>query len=173
MINNKNIPYYLITAGVFVLLKFLFTYASSDELIYLLKPTNFIIELISNSDSQYLTKKGYYNKELNILIDKSCSGFNFLMLCFIMLVFLIVEKVQSKTIKAIALPVLFLTSYLLTIFVNSSRITLSILFQNLESQYSFGEISWLHQLEGSFVYLFFLVIIYLTIDFIFKTTNLR
>ena len=168
---NKNIPYYLIVAGFFIFLKFLYSHATTDEIIYLLQPTNFIIELISNSESQYLPSQGYYNSHLNILIDKSCSGFNFLMLCYLMLVFSIVSKLQNNLSKVIVLPLLLLSSYLLTIFINSSRIMISIFIRELGfSDFIINE-SWLHQLEGTFVYLFFLIIVYLTIDTLFKTSN--
>lgn len=170
---NKNTLYYLISAGIFILFKFIFIHASSDDLTYLLQPTNFIIETISNSNAQYLPNQGYYNKDLNILIDKSCSGFNFLMLCYLMLVFFIIDKLKNRTIKIISLPLLLLVSYILTIFINSSRIMLSILIHKLELHFLFDNTNWLHQLQGGFVYLFFLIIIYLTLEFIFKTTKLR
>lgn len=171
MTYNKNIPYYLIVGGFFIFLKFLYSYTTIDEIAYLLQPTNFIIETISNSESQYLPHQGYYNSHLNILIDKSCSGFNFLMLCYLMFVFSVVSKLQNNVSKIIALPLLLFSSYLLTIFINSSRIMISVFIRELElSNFLINE-NWLHQLEGGFVYLFFLVIVFLTIDTLFKTSN--
>jgi hypothetical protein len=40
---------------------------------------------LTGSHSVYISDKGYYHDNLNILIEKSCSGFNFLLLCFCML----------------------------------------------------------------------------------------
>ena len=171
MFYTKNIPYYLSATVIFIFLKFLFSYISSDGLLFLLQPTNYIIEVISNSESRYIYQQGYYNNSLNILINKSCSGFNFLLMCYLMLVFLIIGKLKKPACKAVSLPILFLFSYLLTLFANSSRIIMSIMIRNLGFEFSGINTSWLHQLQGGFVYLFFLISIYLIIEKFFNITN--
>lgn len=171
MFHTKNIPYYLSAAVIFIFLKFLFSYISSDGLLFLLQPTNYIVEVISNSKSQYISQQGYYNNTLNILINKSCSGFNFLLMCYLMLVFLIVGKLKNRAYKIVSLPILLLFSYFLTIFANSSRIIMSIMVRDLGFEYPVIHTGWLHQLQGGFVYLFFLIIIHLTIATFFNITN--
>ena len=171
MFYTKNIPYYLSASVIFILLKFLFSHMSSDELLFLLQPTNYIVEVMSNTESQYVSQQGFYNNRLNILINKSCSGFNFLLMCYLMLIFLIVGKLKNRLHKTISLPILLLLSYLLTLFSNSSRIMMSIMVRDIRLEFSIINTSWLHQLQGSFVYLFFLIIIYLMIENFFNPTN--
>src|SRR5688500_15337695 len=80
---NNNLPYYLIAAAIFILLKFAFNLATHDELLFLLQPTDKLVELMTGSRSEYNTQQGYLHEELNILVDKSCSGFNFWVLSFL------------------------------------------------------------------------------------------
>ena len=169
---DKNIYYYLLTLVSYVLLKFFYSLATIDELSFLLKPTNKLVGLVLNSKAQYLSEKGYYHDELNILIDKSCSGFNFWVLCFIMLSFLSFTYLSKKKLKIIALPIVLAITYILTIAVNTSRILFSILIQKIQANNSIEkEFSWLHQAEGIFMYLFFLILIYLGFEYILKKIN--
>ena len=169
MIDNKNILYYSVVTGVFILLKLSFIYASNSDLVFLLKPTNFLIEFITNSQPQYLESNGYFYQKLNILIDKSCSGYNFWLVSYVMLAFLAISVLKNRTHKTIAIPLFLLITYLLTIFVNSSRILISVVLRDSELIIIDEKPVWLHQLEGSFVYLFFLICIYLIFERLFKT----
>lgn len=170
MFHTKNIPYYLSATIIFIFLKFLFSSMSSDGLLFLLQPTNYIVEVASNSESQYIYQQGYYNSFLNILINKSCSGYNFLLICYLMIVFLIVPKLKKRVYKSASLPILLFLAYFLTIFANSSRIIMSIMVRDLGTEFSTIKMSWLHQLQGGFVYLFFLISIYLVLEFFLNNT---
>lgn len=171
VINQKNIPYYLTGIGVFLMLKIIFIFADNNDLLFLLQPTNYLIEFITNTHSQYLESYGYFNKSLNILIDKSCSGFNFLILSYIMLVFLAISRFKNAKFKLAILPLFLLISCFLTIFINSSRILVSVVIRDSELNIIDNKLSWLHQLEGSFVYFFFLIIIYMSFEFLFKIST--
>jgi exosortase K len=135
----------------------------------LIAPTNYLIELITSSPAQYAAESGYFHKELNIVIEKSCSGFNFWILCFIMLAFLALNYCSSYKQKILVLPTALFISYILTIFANSSRIILSILGQNAANDFIHPRPHLiLHNVIGTFVYLFFLIISYLVLNYILK-----
>jgi exosortase K len=158
---SKNTPYYLITIGIFILLKFAFTLAVNDQLIFLLKPTDKIVELLTGSHAMYFSEKGYYHDSLNILIEKSCSGFNFMLLCFCMLTFLLLKHTEKPTHKLIIIPISLLLSYLLTIFVNASRIFVSIIVQHQASRFLTDRPHLIiHEIVGIITNLMFLIIIY-------------
>lgn len=127
--NNTNILYYLTTIGLFILLKFCYTLADNNNLRFLLKPTDKLVELLTNSKADYFSDKGYYHEKLNIIIEKSCSGFNFWLLCFCMLTFLALKYFDKSLYKALTIPVSMAAAYILTIFVNGSRIFASIILQ--------------------------------------------
>jgi len=163
---GKNILYYLAAILIFVLFKLGYTVANNNELIFLLKPTDTFVGFILHSNSQYILESGYYHEKLNILIDKSCSGFNFWVLCFLMLTFTSLKFLNRRIYKILILPALLLFTYLLTIFVNTSRILFSIYFQNLQTVSTNKDFSWLHQAEGVFIYLSFLILIYLGFEYL-------
>lgn len=158
---------YLIALLVFVVLKIIFKYANTEQLEFLLKPTNKIVEIITNSNSEYVFKKGFYHESLNIIIDKSCSGFNFWLISFLMLSFLLLQNFINKKMRLIVLPLALSLAYFITILVNSSRILIAVFAQNTFIKMH-ADYSWLHQAEGSFVYLFSLVLVYLTTELLLK-----
>ena len=160
MTTNKNLPYYLVAVVVFLVLKFSYTLADNNDLLFLLKPTNKGVELSLGSKAIYTNADGFRHVKANIIIDKSCSGFNFWILCFIMFAFTSIRFLKGRNSKIISLPVLLLSSLLLTIFVNISRILVSISAQSLTNSFFHQKYVWLHQATGAFVYFSFLVLFY-------------
>ncbi len=159
---NKNISFYLTTIGLFILLKFGYTLADNDNLIFLLKPTDKIVGLLTGSHSVYFSDKGYYLDNLNILIEKSCSGFNFLLLCFCMLTFLFLKYANKTIFKFLSIPAALIASYLLTIFVNASRIFVSIIMQQQANNFLPDRPHLiLHEIVGVITNLTFLILIYI------------
>lgn len=162
MQTNKNIPFYLTTLGLFILLKFGYALADNDNLIFLLKPTDKIVGLLTGSHSIYFSDKGYYHDNLNILIEKSCSGFNFLLLCFCMLTFLFLKYSDRTFLKYLTIPFALIVSYFLTIFVNASRIFVSIIMQQQANNFLPDRPHLiLHELVGVITNLTFLILIYI------------
>ena len=169
---NKNISYYLIAVGIFILLKFGYTFAGNDELAFLLKPTDKLIGLLTNSYSVYLSDKGYYHESLNIMIDKSCSGFNFWILCFLLFTYLAVRYFDKPLHKILTIPSALVGAYLLTIFVNTSRIFVSIVVQNQTKNILLTQQHLIHEAVGIITNLSFLVLAYyLTEKFLIHKRN--
>lgn len=167
----KNIVYYLTAIGLFILLKFVFVNADNNDLTFLLSPTNTIVELLTGSQSVFVQENGYFYKQLNIFIDKSCSGFNFWLLCFIMLTFLSIKYFDSNKGKTLALILSFISAYFITILVNSSRIFASVIIQN--QYYSFFKQSIVHESIGIVINLTFLILIYLIVEGYLIRKNLK
>jgi exosortase K len=164
MINQKNLPFYLICILVFVLLKFGYTRAEPQELKILIAPTSEVVEVLTSSGSRFISDSGYFNQKLNIIIDKSCSGFNFMILCFLCLSFTAIKHLRTNLQKLLAIFFLLMASWFITIFVNASRIILSVFIHFFGMSGSLSQESWMHQAEGVFVYLFFLISIQLVFN---------
>ena len=160
MQTKKNILYYLIAAGIFLLLKFGFSLAGNDELAFLLKPTSKLIELLTGSPSVYLSNSGYYHERLNIVIDKSCSGFNFWILCFLVFTYLAVKYFDKPLHKILTIPVALTGACLLTIFVNTSRIFASVIVHNQTKNIFATQQYLIHEAVGIITNLSFLVLAY-------------
>jgi exosortase K len=160
---NKNIPYYLSGIGLFILLKLAFTFADNGDLTFLLKPTDKLLGLLTGSQSAYLDT-GYYHEKLNILIDKSCSGFNFGILCFLVFTFLTVRYFDKTLHKILTIPTALVSAYLLTIFVNTSRIFVSIIVQNQTKTILLNQQHLVHEAVGIITNLSFLILAYYLIE---------
>jgi len=155
-----NTFYYLTLAGIFFALKLGYVYCNDQDLYFLLKPTDALIGLITNSFSEFIPEQGFFHPDLNMIINKSCSGFNFLILCFLMLTVLFLQFSVTPSQKAAAFPLALLTAYMVTIFANTSRIATALFLRPYTTRFYHWE-SVLHQAEGAFVYLAFLTAIYL------------
>jgi len=161
---NKNILYYLAAIGLFILLKFWFTSADNNDLAFLLKPTDKFVGLLTGSHSVYFTDNGYYYDELNILIDKSCSGFNFWILSFMLFTYLTIKYIDKHFYKLLAILFSLIGAYLLTIFVNTSRIFVSIIVQNQTRNIFLREQDIIHEAVGIITNLTFLILTYYLIE---------
>jgi len=157
---DKNMPYYLTAAAIFVLLKFAFAVAGNEDLVFLLGPVNKLAGWLTGSQSVFLPQYGYYHETLNILIDKSCSGFNFLLLCFLCFYYLTVKYFDKPLHKVLAVPVSLGCAYFLTIFVNTSRIFVSIVAQNQTKNVFPYHQHLVHNAVGIITNLSFLVLAY-------------
>ncbi|GMO55369.1 MAG: hypothetical protein Ta2G_14500 [Termitinemataceae bacterium] len=162
--------FYFAIGVVFLSLKLWYYAAETQSLFFMLKPLDLAIYLTCGAQSVYSQESGFYYDELSILIDKSCSGFNFLLICFLLFSYLAKLHCINTWQKIIAIPCALLIAYLVTIFTNFSRIMIilkieaSMIETHLETL--FGKRT--HEAEGVFVYLFFLIALYLALDFCFK-----
>ena len=164
MQTNKNIPYYLLSVGLFILLKFGFTLADNKDLIFLLKPTDKFIGLLTGSQSVYLSDSGYYHQTLNIIIDKSCSGFNFWMLSFLVFTYSTIKNIDKPLHKLLSIKIVLLGAYLLTIFVNTSRIFASIVVRNQTKNILLNQQHIIHEAIGIITNMSFLILTYVLIE---------
>lgn len=159
---KRDILFYITILLLFVLLKLWYSTSDNNDLFFLLKPTDKFIEIFTGSNSVYFSDRGFYHHSLNILIDKSCSGFNFLLISFCLFSFLYLnfEKNSIKRLFSICIALFF--SFLFTIFVNSSRIYVSLTIHKFGDRFltdRYNEI--IHQVAGTLINLTFLILIYL------------
>jgi exosortase K len=157
---HKNLFYYAFGILIFLGLKFSYTQMDANGLLFLIAPTDWFVSLMVGEKGYYVDSIGYFHKDLNIVVEKSCSGFNFLILSFITCYFLCIQFVNKTWLKWMLLPFSFLLGYILTIFVNTSRICTAILVQQSTSTPKIG--GWFHEAQGTFIYLFFLLSFYKT-----------
>jgi len=155
---KQSIPwwYYASLAILFCVFKALYAQASSADLRVLLAPTNYLVELILGSTAVFDPAAGFVHSTLRISIDKSCSGFNFWVLCWLMLSM----ATMQRRFRWPVLLVLPIVSYVLTLLINTSRILTAIFLRGVLPP-AVQQYAWLHQTEGALLYLFSLVLIYL------------
>src|SRR5688500_18802497 len=77
----------MFTAGALIfMMKYLHAKAGTKELMFILQPTSFAVQVFQNASSEFVPEKGFVFRDMNVVIDKSCAGGNFLMLCFSVLI---------------------------------------------------------------------------------------
>ena len=155
----KNTPFYISVIILFILLKLGYKYSETNNLIFLLKPTKELVALLIGYEPVF-TKNGYFFKELNMIIVKSCSGFNLWLISFIMLSFLFLNYTEKIRHKVIGLICAFLLGYFFTICVNASRIYSTIIFQDKIYSYTSIAPKIIHEAIGITINITFLIAIY-------------
>ncbi len=164
MIQKKNIPYYAVAMLVFVILKYYFSQAITSDLLFLLKPVNTLVEILTGSHGEYFGESGFYHQQYQIFIEKSCAGFNFLLICFLMLSILFIRHSVTPLRKTLSLAAALIASYFITIMVNGSRIYVSIILQSQPFIPIAGHQKTVHEIIGIITNLLFLITIYIITD---------
>lgn len=176
---RKNLVFYLPAFLLILGIKFFYSKAGSDDLLWILAPTARWVSILSGIPFVYEPNAGYVNHSLRFIIAPSCSGVQFMLITITTLIFSFVHRMnltqessQSKEIpdshgikKGVCWTLTsILASYLLTIFVNGLRIILSIYIpvyfreQNLYGSFLTPE--RLHTIIGTVVYFVSLLTIY-------------
>lgn len=130
-------------------------------MLFLLQPTNQLVEWISGMQSIHIKESGFFYREINVVLDKSCSGYNYWLLTYILFCHLTIQYQKIRKKKILFLLAHFFFTYLITIAVNSSRIIVSMVIQNKTNMLvdkSKGMV--IHQSIGIITYLSFLIITY-------------
>ena len=166
-VEKKNIPFYGIMGVFFVLLKYWYTVTDANGLFFLLYPIAKIVGFLLNAQPIPVPGNGFFFEYLNIIIDKSCAGFNYWLLCFLMTGFLSVKYFEGYRLKTLMVFGALLMGYGFAIFVNSARILVLITIQS--QSLSLSENPLVHESVGVMVNLTFLAILYLCIEKYFKT----
>lgn len=161
---KKDIIYIGVCFVIFACLRFAFSFLDTEMMQFLLMPTNKLIEVIVGSNGEYIDGVGYFHSQLNIVINKSCSGYNFWLIGFLMASFVLIKS--QKINFLLTIPLALVISYMVTILANVSRIAGYILLMKGKlPQYIDPNDTWLHQMEGIFVYLSFLILFFLTLNY--------
>lgn len=166
---KNNTLYYLAAIVLFIGLKWAHTQLDTRHLFFLLRPVAWLVGLFTGASYTCLPDTGAYEyPSLSIVIDKSCSGFNFGLLCTLMLVFQLLHVARRFFYKMTVFLGAFFAAYVLTIFANSSRIYAAIILQGQLCGHNGCESGILHQAIGIVVYLSALIAIYLIVEIIIK-----
>jgi exosortase K len=163
MLRENGLPYLLgITAAVG--LKYHYSVAGAEELLWMLSPVARMVEFFSGIQFHWELYTGFVNLSSGIRIAPACAGINFMIICFSALFFPLAHRLQGRAVKLSWVWLSLAVAYLATLLTNSARILLSI---RLYSASTYGE--WItpervHRLAGTAMYLAVLVIVYLAAE---------
>ena len=151
----------------FLILKGWHHYASLSELNFLLFPTQVALQLLTGSTATYIPESGYFFSDYNILIDQSCSGFNWFLLAFLLSSGMTIQIIQDTQRRLLTISGLLVLSYGLTLLVNTTRIIFSLSVEQYLLEYT----AHAHLIQGVFVYLSFLLLWQLSCSYFLHQLN--
>ena len=152
--------FYGISLTLTFALKLFYSTCETQQLLFILSPVTWLVELFTGRDFSYRSGLGYLNIDNAIVIGKGCAGMNYLIIVLCMLSFTVIKAYSGIKNKAAAFIILSVASYLLTIFVNAFRIISSMLVLDLKIFDNLISRDILHKSVGIFSYFFFLLVIY-------------
>ncbi|MGD8344637.1 MAG: exosortase K [Desulfobacterales bacterium] len=155
-----NWIFLLLTLLVAFGLKYHYSQARSDDLVWILGPTAVLVEQLSGIDFEKEAHTGYVNNEHRVIIAPACAGVNFYIIAFCMAVFCGIPVMGPLRSKALWLATGLIAAYLLTLVVNALRIMVAIYLYDLDMYSAWITPERVHRLEGTLIYFFFLVLFY-------------
>lgn len=169
---GKTMKQHLMNNGIYYLLilltawglKFHYSRAGSDDLVWILAPTAGLVELISGTEFEHEAHTGFVGQGKRFVIAPACAGINFFIIAFCMSTFSGMQALKRHRSKLFWLGTAMLSAYLLTIVINALRIFVSIQTYTADFQLGWLTPARIHRLEGIVIYFFFLTLFYMIIN---------
>jgi exosortase K len=161
---------YVMMLVIFILLKWLATLVSVDDLRWMIAPVAYLVGLIKGEYSVFIPGDGYYFPSTEIMINRSCAGLNFYIMSVALLHFLVVRHFSRVRHLVPGFAAAFAAAYILTVLVNTSRIASSLITLHLGEQFLSETLSSrVHEATGVVVVCSFLILIYFSVDYLLKS----
>jgi len=133
------------TCGIFYLaglllilgIKYFYSNAGSNELVWILAPTSWWVRTLSGFSFEYEPFVGYVNHKLRFIIAPSCSGVQFMIITMTVLIFSFIHRMDNNKKRLLWFSCSLILSYPVTILVNGIRIVLSICLPRLLPEANF------------------------------------
>lgn len=153
-------------SGAF-LLKWWYRTAATEELGFVLRPVAWLVAALSGEEYRHVVGEGYFFPDLRILIDRSCSGVNFMIITAATFAFLLMRRRQAGCIAPFFALASTLAAYGLTLLANSGRILAMLKLERAGIHLG----PTLHEALGAFFFLVALVLTSLLLDRILHRTH--
>jgi exosortase K len=154
----------LVLVGLCALaLKFYYSTATADDLLWILRPTTALVELLSGQHFEFESYAGYMSSDRRFVIAVPCAGVNFLITAFLMLALRRLWRERFRGIRWRFIPFAGL-AYLVTLIANTTRIWLALELHARAMAISGLTNNQLHRLEGIVVYFTFLLLLFVLLE---------
>jgi exosortase K len=157
---SLSILVYCAAALVAVALKYHYSHASSDDLLWILAPTASIVSWITGVPYLHESGTGFVSPDHRFIIAPACSGVNFMIIAFCTALFSFAHRFRRVSFMTIWLAASLSGAYLVTLCVSSLRIILSIALLEHNVRFGWFTPERIHRIEGIAVYLFTLIAYY-------------
>ena len=114
-----------------VLLKWWYRSATLEDLAFVLRPVSGLVSLFTGEAYLYRPQEGYLFPGLRILIDRSCSGINFMVIATATFALLVVRRTDGGCARPLLALLTAFGAYALTIGANAGRILFMVWSQRM------------------------------------------
>ena len=166
-----NFSWCLPALGLTLGLKHFYSLAGAEELTWILAPVAALVEVLTGTGFYFETHTGYVSHDLHIIIAPACAGVNFLIAMFCVAYFSSIFKFSGWQRQLSWYLGCAAGSYLITLFVNTLRILVSILLITNSIHAGWLTPGRVHRVAGILIYFFFLIFFYHIIQKILSRTT--
>jgi len=141
-------------------LKYSYSQAGSDDLVWMLGPTATLVEWIAGIPFVRETGVGYVSPSAQVAIVPACAGINFLVAAFCMTALSWIYALRRKSVLPISLPAALAAAYITTLCANALRISLSIYLYHADIYTALITTERVHRAAGIGIYFLCLCLLY-------------
>jgi exosortase K len=156
---RKDGPALAVSAALAAGAKAAYARVGPDELRVLTAPTQALVALMTGIDFTYEGGYGYVSFAHHLVIAKSCTGVNYLLAAFGLLVFTVVPAIAGTRRKLAFVPLLGVGACVSTVVVNAVRIALGVALHDGGFAWGWLDAARVHRLAGIVVYFGSLIVV--------------
>lgn len=145
-------------------LKFYYSTATPDDLLWILAPTTRLVELLSGQRFVFESYAGYMSSDHRFVIAVPCAGVNFLITAFVMIAVRRLWRERAASPVWYTIPVAAAVAYVATIIANAARIFVALELRARSVEFEWLTNNQLHRLEGIVVYFAFLLLLFVLLE---------
>lgn len=150
----------LVLLAMAVGLKWWYRTATPDDLAFVLRPVAAAISALTGAPYTFVPGEGYVFRALGMVIDRSCSGINFLAITWATFAFLLLRRHAAGCVAPYMALLAGALAYALTLFANTGRILTLVKVQAIG--YHLGQKQ--HEAVGAFFFIAILLLASLLLD---------
>ena len=150
---RENAPAFALSLALALATKAAFSRLGPDELRWMTWPMQALVGVAAGLDFTYEAGYGYVDLAHRLVIAKSCTGVNYLLAVFGLLVFTRVPRAAGHARKMAAVAGMAAAAYTVTIVVNATRIAVGLAVHEAGWEAGWLTPARVHRLAGIAVYL--------------------
>ena len=167
---TKRFPAFILPALLLLAafaLKWWYRTATLDDLGFVLKPVTALLGLLTGEPYSRIQDTGYLFPGLGIMIDRSCSGVNFLVITTATFAFIVLKNINGGCARPLLALLSMAGAYALTILTNTGRILLMVRLEHVQLHLAPRS----HEAVGAFFFLAALLLASLLLDHLLHHTT--
>ena len=154
---RENAAAFAVAAALAYALKAAFSRLGPDELRWITAPTQALVAAVTDLRFTYEPGYGYVDLGHRLVIAKSCTGVNYMLAAFGLIVAAVVPVVTGRARKLAAVAGAAAAAFAVTVVVNAIRIALGVALHDGGWEWGWLDAARVHRLAGIVVYLVSLV----------------